>query len=395
MKLAILTQPLHHNYGGLLQNYALQQVLKRHGHQVETIWLTVPKPKVTRFNVICSRCKRTILNCLFPDKVTPFRYFRTDKEIAAIHKNTNGFIRKYISRSDYPVLVNNLRDYVNDNCFDGYIVGSDQCWRPKYNQGPFLPIMFLDFAKDIKNIKRIAYAASFGSDEWEMSPVLTDICASFAQLFDCITVREDSGVSLCKKYLKVNARHVLDPTMLLAREDYIALIDANNEPKSAGTLFYYILDPNEAKNSLINQMAAINEQIPYTVMPNIRPETHAQDDIRSYIDSCVYPRVTSWLRAFLDAETIVVDSFHGVVFSILFNKPFWAIGNRERGYSRFTSILKQFGLQDRLIDEAEIEAFKSNMCKNGLSQKPIDWQRIDDILEQERNRCTKLLIDSL
>lgn len=392
MKLAILTQPLHHNYGGLLQNYALQQVIKRDGHQVETVWFYTPK--VSRFNILKSRCKRGILHFLFPKRFSPFRYFLSDKDVAFIHANTNYFINKYITRSKHTVKEDRICDYVNKECFDGYIVGSDQCWRPKYNEGPFLPIMFLDFAKDIRNVKRIAYAASFGTDEWEMTPEMTDICSLSAKKFNLITVREDSGVKLCKDHLAVDAIHVLDPTMLLTREDYIALVDAENEPKSSGTLFTYILDPTSEKSEFVSRMAVMNGLIPFTVMPKYQSEVRTEDNIRNHKKDCVYPRVTAWLRAFVDAEMTIVDSFHGVVFSILFNKPFWVIGNRERGMSRFTSLLRMFGLQDRLIDESEIGSFVANRSRADLFQA-IDWHNVNNILEKERTRCMRLLLTSL
>ena len=111
--------------------------------------------------------------------------------------------------------------------------------------------MFLDFAKEEKT-KRIAYAASFGTDQWEFTQEMTSICAPLAQKFDFVSVREDSGVKLCKEHLGVNAVHVLDPTLLLTKEDYIHLIEAEKEPKAKGTLFNYILDPDYVKSAFIN-----------------------------------------------------------------------------------------------------------------------------------------------
>ena len=73
--------------------------------------------------------------------------------------------------------------------------------------------MFLDFTER-KNVKRLSYAASFGTDKWEFTPQQTDVCATLLQKFDLVTVREDSGVSLCNEYLGVMAIHVLDPTIL-------------------------------------------------------------------------------------------------------------------------------------------------------------------------------------
>ena len=133
--------------------------------------------------------------------------------------------------------------------YDAYVVGSDQCWRPRYNA--FLSSMFLDFVKGEKT-KRIAYAASFGTDQWEFTQEMTSICVPLAQKFDFVSVREDSGLKLCKEHLGVNAVHVLDPTLLLTKEDYTHLIKAENEPQSKGTLFNYILDPDAAKSAFIN-----------------------------------------------------------------------------------------------------------------------------------------------
>ena len=263
-------------------------------------------------------------------------------------------------------------------------MGSDQCWRPLYN--PFLNSMFLDF--DLRtNIKRIAYAASFGTDEWEMSKEQTEQCAQLASQFNLITVREDSGVKLCKEYLGVDAIHVLDPTLLLTKEDYIRLIEAEKEPKSQGTLFNYILDPDSVKSAFINRVAKERELKSFQVLPKCQAETRTKDDVKNHIKDCVFPGVTTWLRAFMDAEMTIVDSFHGMVFSIIFNKPFWVIGNANRGMSRFTSLLKVFHLEDRLLD--------ANHLKDVGVNRPIDWSSVNAILEQKRNECKNLLLTEL
>ena len=101
----------------------------------------------------------------------------------------------------------------------------------------------------------------------------------------------------------------------------------------------------------------------------------------------MYPGVTAWLRAFMDAEMTIVDSFHGMVFSILFNKPFWVIGNVSRGMSRFTSLLKFLHLEDRLIDADNLEKIDI--------YKPIDWKAVNTILETKRSECISLLLNEL
>ena len=381
MKIGILTQPLQANYGGLLQNYALQQVLLRAGHEVETIDWT-PSNKSLRSRLY--RIKWTILPFLFPKKFLKLRYQPTDEERKVIQQHTNHFISTYIHHTKTNMFRDGFSHQAKVGNYDAYVVGSDQCWRPRYNA--FLSSMFLDFVKDEK-AKRIAYAASFGTDQWEFTQEMTSICETLAQKFDFVSVREDSGVKLCKEHLGVNAVHVLDPTLLLTREDYIHLLEAEKEPKAKGALFNYILDPDTVKSAFINRVAKERGLKSFQVLPKCQAETRTMDDIKNHIEDCVFPGVATWLRAFMDAEMSIVDSFHGMVFSIIFNKPFWVIGNVNRGMSRFTSLLKVFHLEDRLLD--------ANHLKDVDINRPIDWSSVNAILEQKRNECKNLLLTEL
>ena len=381
MKIGILTQPLQANYGGLLQNYALQQVLLRAGYEVETIDWT-PSNKSLRSRLY--RIKWNVLSFLFPKKFPELRYQPTDKERNVIQQNINHFISTYIHHTESIMFKDGFSHQAKVGKYDAYVVGSDQCWRPRYNA--FLSSMFLDFVEGDK-AKRIAYASSFGTDQWEFTQEMTSIGAPLAQKFDFVSVREDSGVKLCKDYLGVDAVHVLDPTLLLTKEDYIHLIEAEKEPKAKGTLFNYILDPDAAKSAFINKVEKEKGLATFQVLPKCQAETRTKDDIKNRIEDCVFPGVTTWLRAFMDAEMTIVDSFHGMVFSIIFNKPFWVIGNANRGMSRFTSLLKVFHLEDRLLD--------ANHLKDVDINRPIDWSSVNAILEQKRNDCKNLLLSQL
>ena len=381
MKIGILTQPLHANYGGLLQNYALQQTLIRAGYEVETIdW----KSCGNRIHEQLYHVKVRILHALFPNRYPPLKYKPNNNEQAIIQRNTNHFINTYINHTE---AIHSYEGFVSQAAkgkYDAYVVGSDQCWRPCYNA--FLSSMFLDFVQD-KQVKRIAYAASFGTDKWEFTPQQTAVCAPLAKKLDLVTVREDSGVKLCKEYLDVDAVHVLDPTMLLTKEDYIQLIEKEKEPKSNGTLFNYILDPDTKKSAFIQKVAKAKGLKAFQVLPKCQTETRTKEDVKNRIEDCVFPGVTTWLRAFMDAEMTIVDSFHGMVFSIIFNKPFWAIGNVNRGMSRFTSLLKMFHLEDRLLDAYHLD--------NVDFSKPIDWTMVNGILEEKREECKNLLLTKL
>lgn len=380
MKIGILTQPLHANYGGILQNYALQQVLKQMGHEVWTIdWGNGSGLRETLY-----RMKVRVLHTLLPYKFPPLRYKPNDKERAIIQRNTNHFINTYINHTEVVHSYEGFGSQAEKGKYDVYVVGSDQCWRPCYNA--FLSSMFLDFVHD-KQVKRIAYAASFGTDKWEFTPQQTAVCAPLAKKFDIVTVREDSGVKLCKQHLGVDAVHVLDPTILLTKEDYIQLIEKEKEPKYDGTLFNYILDPDTKKSAFIQKVAKSKGLKAFQVLPKCQTETRTKDDVKNRIEDCVFPGVTTWLRAFMDAEMTIVDSFHGMVFSIIFNKPFWAIGNVSRGMSRFTSLLRMFHLEDRLLETDHLD--------NVDFSKPIDWIMINGILEEKRRVCKILLFDIL
>lgn len=377
MKIGILTQPLHKNYGGLLQNYALQQVLKSMGYDVETIDHSFCI-KISWLRQILSKTKVRLLHALCPKRYNLTRYIPNAQEQAIIRAKTNFFIDKYIARTMTLQSTEEFDDIAQSNKYDAYVVGSDQCWRPRYN-GPFLEEMFLCFAENQSNVKRIAYAASFGTDDWEFSPEMTNKCSTLAKRFDLITVRETSGVELCKKHLGVEAKHVLDPTMLLDKEDYIKLVENENEPRKSGNLFYYILDPSAEKKTLVEDVAKKNGLVSFTVMPRYQEENRTKYDVKKRLEDCIYPSVTSWLRAFIDAEMVIVDSFHGAVFSIIFNKPFWVLSNASRGNARFDSLLGVFGLEDRIITPEDTIDW----------EKPIDWERVNRIREREKKQSLK------
>lgn len=378
MKIGILTQPLLNNYGGLLQNYALQQVLKRMGHEVETVDWEPAKPSIREW----LWRKKLLFLSYFKKDIIRHKYELTEAESVVIGKHTNLFVSRYIST--IPQKIHTLEEMAGIdamNRYDAYVVGSDQVWRPCYNSFMF-PAMFLNFVNR-KEVKRVAYAASFGTSNWELTEQQTVQCAKLAKKFDLITVRELSGIKLCKENLGVDAALVLDPTMLLDKEDYIRVVEAEQEPISAGTLFHYILDPTNEKKALVNGIASNQGLLPFTVMPKFQQENRTKEDVKKRINDCVFPSVTSWLRGFMDAKMVIVDSFHGTVFSIIFNKPFWVLGNEGRGNARFESLLGLFGLQDRMISfNGEVDW-----------DKKIDWKKVNEIRQKEKEKSLGLLID--
>ena len=352
MKIGILTLPLHTNYGGILQAYALQTVLERMGHEVIVLNRdrNVYSPKHKQ---ILSYIIYLIKKYCLGRKVPLFKSAkRKNIEKEEREQYTSVFINKYIHTYKIENLV---KDVPQD--LDAFVVGSDQVWRHKYFTILFksrIENAYLKFCEG-ENVKRIAYAASFGTEEWEYTEDETKECARLLALFDAVSVREESGVKLCMEKLARNdAKHVLDPTMLLSQEDYIKIVDNAEMPKSSGNLMCYVLDDNANIQALINRIALEKSLTPFIANSKV-------SDKKLPNKERIQPPVERWLRGFMDAEFVVTDSFHACVFSILFHKPFVVIGNRKRGYSRFESLSRLFGLENRLIEN--VSQFEPSLLK--------------------------------
>lgn len=376
MKIGILTQHLHNNYGGLLQAFALQRYLKDQGHDVLTIdftsdniGATVNKKSRTGEvkNIIYYYIRRYILRRNIKS------IFPVSNEVkASIGKETRRFVAENIRTTQKLTSIEQLK-YLDSYKFDAYVVGSDQVWRPRYSPG--LPAFFLDFLKDDKKTKRLSYAASFGTDNCdEYSPTELTEFSGLLKKFNGISVREDSAVELCNKHFDVSVEQVLDPTMLLAKEDYIELVEKDKIAESDGNMMVYVLDQSVEKVGMIDKVAKAKNLTPFTVMPSD--------------ETGIYPPVTKWLRGFMDAEYIVTDSFHGVAFSILFNKQFIAIGNKSRGIARFTSILKKFDLESRLLINA-------SDLNDSILDEVINYSLVNDLLSKEQSSAFSFLKKNL
>lgn len=360
MKIGILTLPLHTNYGGILQAYALQTVLERMGHEVVVFDKILPEPSLPLWKCPFVYSKRLVNKLLGRKDNIVFLEQYVSKIKPIIQQNTNKFIKNYIHRVSFKTFAK----IPNANTFNAIIVGSDQVWRPIYFSEDHVDDAFLAFARGW-NIKRIAYAASFGVDKWEYSPLQTETCKSLLHNFDAISVREESGVKLCREYLECKAQLVLDPTMLLDKSDYVKIIKTSNAPKSKGNLLVYILDETPDKTALINNIADKYNLKPFRVGSNT-------ENIHAPLNERIQPPVEEWLRGFYDAEFVITDSFHACVFAILFEKQFVVIGNKKRGISRFFSLLSLFGLENRLIAEnsnvSAVDYIDFTLLRNRLAE---------------------------
>lgn len=376
MKIGILTLPLHTNYGGILQAYALQQVLQGMGHEA----MVLDEEKQFHFSLkrriemyVKGKVKRLLQgkNAII---YSPEYY----KQLwAARTRYTGQFVSEHIVRR----VVKDVSE-IAEGEFDAFVVGSDQIWRARYAQ-PFPGVgnAFLLFSKGW-NIKRISYAASFGTDHWEYNKSDTVNCSMMAQAFDAISVREASGIMLCREYLGVDAQQNIDPTLLLDADDYVKLVKRNT-PQSPGTLMCYALDQGEEVEDIVSCIAKEKRLTPFYA--NSQTENH-----RLTLEERVQPPVEQWLQGFRDAEFVVTDSFHACIFSILYRKPFVVIGNKCRGMTRFESLLQIFGLEGRLVSSYEDYKQKAEELL-----QPIDYEPVYRILAEKRGEAIKFLEEAL
>lgn len=367
MKIGIITLPLHTNIGGILQAYALQKVVKDLDHDVETIALS-PTRDYGRIFLL----KRFVLKYILGRKNLDLKIKKnTEFVIKQRTQNTERFVQKYIKRR-----ILNSYSQIKPKDYDVLVVGSDQVWRPMYFPES-ITNAYLDFSFKW-NIKRIAYAVSFGTDKWEYTDEQTLKCSKLAKLFKAISVREDSGVELCKQKLGVNSVHVLDPTMLLLKEDYIKLIPSKYLSSNKRTLMYYVLDKTTEKEN-------ISEYICSELKLYKDDKTTETENEKVLIEKRIQISVEEWLSGFAKADFVFTDSFHGCAFSIIFNKPFIVYLNEGRGSARFYSLLKMFGLENRIL--------QNNI--DFLIKSDIDWSNVNRIIEQQRELSVSFIKENI
>ncbi len=370
MKIGILTHPLDYNYGCLLQAFALQKTLTGMGHDVVTINRYTDPHKAFTY-LLKSWCSRFIKKLI---KNADVSLAWNPTETLAIKEKLSSNTQKFVDRNIVNtgvVLPKDLSRIDDEYKFDAYVVGSDQVWLPH-----FCPNSFLDFVKR-DNVIRLFYAASSGKKSFADNQVLAEKCKELCAKFAGVSVREQSLIQLVKEALGRDAVQVLDPTLLLDKQDYLkACIEKED---ASPIIFTYILDKNEEKRKLVDKVRSV-VQLP------VVSGTVEKDYVRGKhmnIDDCIYPSVEHWINSLNRAKFVVTDSFHGTCMSIIFRKPFVVVGNKARGIERFNSVLSMFGLKNRLIET--VDEFDEGMLDN------LDSDRITENLSLKREESMGFL----
>lgn len=373
-KIGLFTINDYNNYGNRLQNYAAQEYLKSLGFEVETVKNFTSYSKYFSKPNFFSRTKNLI--SMAPDKAY-------EKIKTKLFKKINGnliadleqrrsdsfkiFTKSYISETDYNITDTDIPNDLGKR-YDYYVTGSDQVWNP-YNPRTS-EIDFLSFAS--KN-KRIALSPSFGTSNVPGNQ--TDRYREWISEMEYLSVREDDGAKIIKELTGRNTPVLVDPTMLLDKEKWLKVAKpASNKPSKNYLLTYFLGGvPKEFINQINNladensleiiNLSDINDKDSYVAGPS---------EFIDYISDC---------------KVFCTDSFHGAVFSILFEKPF-IIYQREgvvSMYSRINTLLEKFKLNSRKAENISTNEDAFN----------VDYSFVLKILEVERKKVFDYLKSAL
>lgn len=356
MKIGILTFHCAHNYGAVLQCYALQETLKTMGHDVKVIdyrpeFLLAPYKvwDIHRDGKSNSFLKRFILECL----KLPKRIIR--------HKAFDSFIQTRLCLTEEKTI---------SSSFGAYIIGSDQVWNPQITKGFHKPYFgYFEFPKE--NRKYIAYAASMETSS--LNQEAKDFYEKALGNFDAISVREKTLVDLLQPLTPKKIKTGLDPTLLANNEIWNPII------KCPSINYKYVLVYQVRYDINTSRIARhIAEQIGAKV---IEITSWVNWKFKKNVYQCCYPEeFLGWIK---HASCVVTTSFHGTAFSVIFSKPFYCL-KLGKGDTRAASLLQELGLENRMIEKTLSPTFQA-----------VDYQQSNIKLADLQNKSYQYLVTSL
>lgn len=372
MSVLIQTYPpsFNPNYGGILQAWALQHALMGIGH-ISYVEHSIGAPTKGPLSSV----KKCIKNALTLAGST--RYISSpDVYGLDMSRGLLSFAQSSIQQVSFKEYTGGVNSTRRDS-IDSFVVGSDQVWRPDYVN---VPSFLFDYLASDDPRPRIAYAASFGRATTDgFTRDLVQRTLPLAKRLDFVSVREESGIAIARELWGINAVRMIDPTMLILPEYYEDYFDIPSTTKQE-YIASYILDPTPMSTSITTQAS---QKLSRPVYSLNTPSPTTVADYKKDPDSFRKLSVHEWLRGLSLSTAVVTDSFHGVVFSLLFNKPFLVVVNTTRGATRFDTVLKLFGLQDRAV-------ITEDAVSSQISQ-PIDWDRVNDTIIRERSEGLSFL----
>ncbi|MGU8653251.1 polysaccharide pyruvyl transferase family protein [Clostridium perfringens] len=359
-KIAILTLNGYFNYGNILQNYALQNIIEKLGFECETIINTtyVDKGECS----ITKNRKKIFLEKSFLEKIEMIKYKLNNKKIREINIERESifreFSKEYINETEYTIKLGEIPRDINQR-YDYFISGSDQVWNP--NDPMVSEINFMTF---VDRNKRLTYAPSFGVSK--IPKMYQDKYIEFLNGLDNISVREYEGAKIIKDLTGKNAQVVLDPTMLLDKSEWMKISKSDkNKPKGKYILTYFLGGISGDTKKKIKRIAKENkfEIVNLATLKDMKHYASGPSEFIDYIN---------------DASVFFTDSFHGCVFSLLMETPFVVYdrnghSSEEKMNSRIDTFLKKFDLEERRARFISKECILK--CDYNNSYKILKYER--------------------
>lgn len=361
MKTAMITFHNSYNYGSVLQAYALQNVIMELVGNCEIINFQTER-QTDLYSIFT---KRKGIKYIFKNLARAVHY----KALKKKNNSFYNFIIKHLNTTEKVFYT--LEDIEKANLdYDAYICGSDQIWNPvpaDFDWAYYLPF--------VKNKKKISYATSFGQLGLIASDDIKKRISEYVSDFDFISVREKKSSNIIKELTGREHSIVLDPTFLLEKEQWNKLI-TNEVPYPNKYILFYTLF---ADKDIIKIISYISKQLK---LPIITTNFSNQYDVFSLFKKKYGTGPVEFISLVKNAELIVTTSYHGTAFSIIYNKPFFAIrGDKD---ARIASVLDMLNLKDRIIDENNIN-IKLNEAFN------ISFNTANMKLEQEKTKSMEFL----
>ena len=370
MKIGIITINDNNNYGNRLQNYALQKFLinELKIEKVDTIWYSsknryLSKVDIFNWKTWVKYIIKYIINWKNQRKDLKEIYLKDNIRMYNISK----FTKKISTRFDFKIKNNLEKEY------DYFIVGSDQVWNPDFwpRNSNLENIRFLKF---VPKEKRIAYAASIAIPEIPRNK--EKIFKDGLNEMKAISMREKAGAELVKNLTGREVPVVVDPTILLTKEEWLKIEMIPEWYKGEKYIFTYFLGN---PSPVIEKIAKKNNWKIYNLMD--------KDNFNLYTS-----RVEEFVYLIDHAQLVATDSFHASVFSILMNTPFLVVNRQQKGVadmtSRIDTLLELFGYQDRYIINGEC-----NLSEDEILH--MDFNNVKVIQEREIKRSTAYMKEAL
>jgi hypothetical protein len=354
------------NYGQILQCYALQQALIKVGCEPFLLETKIDEKerrvKILRWLKMFIFSPVKAFHVLLKKVEDKKRNKKRDKRLNKIDRSFDKFREQHI-KTDRKYTMSELRDNVPQADF--YVCGSDQVWAAHSEY------FFLDWVKE--GIPCIAYAPSFGRQE--LSDDFSQRVSQSLQHFNVVTVREKDGVEICRKAGRNDAIQAPDPTLLLSKNDYERLfMNGSAVPFPKKYVLVYLLGWQTDINFADIEKFAEHKSLEIVYVPSIG------DNVTKCYNrkwNQTEATVEQWLALVANAEFVITNSFHGTVFSLIFNKLFAVYlisGEWSRMNNRVISLMQELNIQDRIV---------SSDLK--IIEQPVDYTQVNTALEIKRN----------